>query len=498
MGILSQKLCTADDAISLIQSGQTVATSGFVGAGHPEALTAALERRFLREAQPTGLTLFYAAGQGDRQSRGLDHLAHVPLLRRVIGGHWGMCPRLGQMALTGDIEAYNLPQGVLCQLYRDIAAGRPGHLTQVGLGTFVDPVDGNGGKLNSRTVVDLVSRFSLPDVGSVLWYKSLPIHVALIRATSADPLGNLLMANEAVIGEVLAMAQSAKNSGGIVLAQVEELWSDCLYPHDVRVPGVLVDCVILANPLEHPQTFGECSTDFYSQADDAGFSPLPISRPLDRARRAIATRALQEIPDGAVVNLGIGIPEAIAQVAAEHDRLSSLTLTVESGTIGGQPASGLAFGASRFPQAIIDSPSQFDWYDGGGIDVACLGMAEVDQAGNVNVSKFGERFAGVGGFINISSAARKVVFCGMLTVGDGQKKFVRQVEQVCFNAAESRKRGQEVLYVTEQAVFRLAADGSGLELLEIAPGLDEHDVFRQMGFAVPVADGWRVMSLDRH
>lgn len=485
-GNVREKICTADEAVSLIQSGQTVASAGFVGSGHPEALTSAIERRWLEHQQPRDLTLFYAAGQGDKHGRGLDHLAYPGLLRRVIGGHWGMCPKLGKMALAGEIEAYNFPQGVLCQLYRDIAAGRPGVITKVGLGTFVDPTE-EGGRVGKKTSRGLLVERVYLGREEYLWYKSMPIHVALIRATSADRHGNLSMENEAVIGEALAMAQSAKNCGGIVLAEVGYIDMRDIPPFHVQVPGVLVDKVVVANS---PQTFGECSAEFWlTQEDSDRLSRRQTFQPLDHSRRIIATRALQEIPDGSIVNLGIGIPEAVAQIAAEQSRLSSLTLTVESGTIGGQPASGLAFGASRFPEAIIDSPAQFDWYDGGGLDVACLGMAEVDQMGNVNVSKFGGKFAGVGGFINISSAARKVVFCGRLTGSDGQRKFVRRVEQVCFNAAESRKRGQTVLYVTEQAVFRLVGDG--LEVAEIAPGCD--DLFRRMEFQVPIAGDCREM-----
>ena len=497
---IAKLLTTPDEAVSLIRDGATVASGGFVGAAHPESLTAALERRFLRESCPRYLTLVYAAGQGDGKDRGLNHLGHPGLLRRVIGGHWGLAPKIGRLAVTGQIQAYNFPQGVLCQLFRDIAAGRPGCITHVGLGTFIDPHN-QGGRLNANTTESLVQRIELAG-RTWLFYPAFPIDVSLIRATAADPFGNLVMDEEAVIGEVLPLAQAARNSGGIVLAQVARLLDRPAPPKEVRVPGILVDRIVIAGPGEHDQTFAEpfspafCQPGLLEQASDNYLSSRLLPMPFN-ARRIIAARACDELKPGDIANLGIGMPEGIARIAAERGLLDSVTLMVESGPIGGMPAGGLSFGAAIHPQAIIDQPSQFDFYDGGGLDFAALGAAEVDRFGNVNVSKFGARLAGVGGFVNISQTARKLVFCGTLTSGgltvaakQGQlriiqegktKKFVTAVEQISFSADIARRTGQNVVFVTERAVFHLAAEG--IELVEVAPGIDiRTQILQQMEF----------------
>jgi len=493
---LETKLCSADEAVRLIEDGKTVACSGFVGCAHPEALTAAIERRFVSAGEPRNLTLVYAAGQGDGKTRGLNHLAHAGLVKRVIGGHWALAPNLGKLAIAGKIEAYNFPQGVVCQLYRDIAAGRPGCITHIGLNTFIDPIN-QGGRQNDITPGGMVERVELGGK-TWLWYKSFPIHVGLIRATAADCSGNLIMDREGIIGEVFAMAQAVHNSGGIVLAQVGKLLDAPASPHCVRVPGILVNRIVVAAAHEQEQTFAEaynpaycspppCDASVWSQLE-----PLPMDE-----RRVIAARACDELPDKAIANLGIGMPEGIARIAAERGLLDAFTLTVESGPIGGMPASGLSFGVSVYPQAIIDQPAQFDFYDGGGLDFAALGTAQVDAEGNVNVSKFGPRLAGVGGFVNITQTAKNLVFCGTFTAGGlevrlahgtiaiiregSTRKFVRKVEQISFSSLRSRQLGQKVLFVTERAVFKLT--GEGLELIEVAPGIDlQKQILDQMEF----------------
>jgi len=516
-GARRNKVVNAFEAVRLIHDGDTVATSGFVGIGFAEGIAVALEQRFLQTQTETGLgspqnlTLVYAAGQGDGQGRGLNHLGHPGLVRRVIGGHWGLVPTLQQLAISNQIEAYNLPQGVITHLFRDIAAGKPGTLTHVGLDTFVDPVHG-GGKMNARTTEDLVRRMSI-DGRDYLFYKAFPIHVGIIRATTADPDGNLSMEREALTLEALAIAMAARNSGGIVIAQVERLAErNTLHSRSVKVPGVLVDAVVVAtDPAHHMQTFIEAYNPAYSGEIRV---PMNLIEPMALSeRKVIARRAALELRANSVVNLGIGMPEGVATVAAEEKVFDLLTLTAEPGVVGGIPAGGLSFGAAVNAQAIIDQPNQFDFYDGGGLDLAVLGLAQADAQGNLNVSRFGSRMAGAGGFINISQNAKKVVFAGTFTAGDlqvdvahdrlqihsegTQRKFVQQVEHRTFSAREAIKRGQQVLYVTERCVLHLtgSVDQPELELIELAPGIDlQRDVLAHMDFVPRISPQLKTMD----
>jgi len=413
----------------------------------------------------------------------------------VIGGHWGLAPKLQQLALNNQIEAYNLPQGVMSQLFRDISAHRPGLITRVGLGTFVDPRHG-GGQVNAcsqRKLVDLLN----VDGQDYLFFKTFPINACFLRGTSADEKGNITMEREALTLDSLAIAMATHNSGGTVIVQVERLaQAGSLSSRQVHIPGILVDFVVLADSLEHHmQTFAESYSAVFSGELKA--PPLEISLTPLTPRKIIARRAAMELRTNDIVNLGIGIPECIAQIAAEEDVLDLITLTAEPGVVGGLPTSGLNFGASINAEAILDQPYQFDFYEGGGLDVAFLGLAQVDSNGHVDVSQFNGHFAGAGGFIDISQNTQRLVFVGTFCAGnldahvtDGQltiaceaevKKFVNRVEQITFNAEDAFIRKQAVLYVTERCVFRLS--GSGLELIEIAPGINlEVDILPLMGF----------------
>ncbi|HTL52204.1 MAG TPA: CoA-transferase [Planctomycetota bacterium] len=502
---LNAKRLSVEAAVDLVKDGQVFVSGGFVGCAHPEALTSQLERKFLATGSPKNLTLVYAGGQGDGADRGLNHLGHAGLVKRVIGGHWNLAPKLGTLAVENKIEAYNFPLGVIASWYREASTGKDWIITRVGLGMFCDPRL-EGGKLNSVTKEDLVEHMTI-DGKEYLRYRIPRPDVVFLRATVADPHGNVSMRDEGMSDSNLAIAIATHNHGGTVIVQVREISDQPLPPREVTIPGVLINYIVQAPPHEHQQTFV------------ADFNPAFVGRggtPAERAasgvqeklpnseRRLVGERAFRELKPGNVVNLGIGLPESVAAIAAEKGALSQFCFTVESGPIGGIPAAGLNFGMSYYPDAIIDQPYMFDFYDGGGLDICFLGAAQIDPLGNVNVSKFGPRVAGIGGFVNISQAARKVVFCLGFTAGgmraklDGgkvviapegkERKFLKAVEQVSFSAEEARKRKQEVLYVTERCVFKLSAKApkpgeSGLELIEVALGIDkEKQILSLMDF----------------
>ena len=492
---MRNKITSAAEAVAIVQSGDAICTSGFVGIGVPDALLVALEKRFLDTGEPRDLTLLFAAGQGDGKDRGLNALGHEGLLRRAIGGHWGLIPKVGRLAMEGHIEAYNLPQGVISHMYRDIAAGKPGTISRVGLGTFVDPRL-EGGKINGRTTEDIVRLIEI-DGQEWLFYRGLPLQIAFLRGTTSDPNGNVTAEREALDLDNLAMAMAVKNSGGVVIVQVERIARSgfaesaagahsrrsCRLRRGRRSPN------ITGRPMR-PPTIRHTAPRLLSPWMRVSAMPLD-------ERKVIARRCALELRAGAIVNLGIGMPEGVGAVAAEELISDLFTMTAEPGVIGGVPASGLDFGAAVNTDAIIHQNQQFDFYDGGGLDIAVLGMAEVDREGNVNVSRFGTKLAGAGGFINISQNARKVIFAGTFTasgldlriedsklriVQEGRaRKFGSSVQQVTFSGTLAAKTDKAVLYVTERCVFRLT-DG-GLELVEVAPGIDiDRDILAHMAF----------------
>ena len=495
-----KKVISAEDAIAIVQDEDVLATSGYGGNGTPDQLIVSLERRFLETGSPKDLTLIFAGGQGDGKKKGLNRLGHTGLLKRVIGGHYGLIPEIEKLAVENKIEAYNIPEGVITHLYRDIAAGKPGTLSRVGLGTFVDPRE-EGGKVNDITTQDIVE---LVELGGkqTLFYKAFPINVAFIRGTTADPDGNVTMEKESLLLENLSMAIAAKNSGGYVICQVERIAQEgSLDSRQVKIPGVMVDCVVVAEAEHHMQTYGTQYNPAYS-----GEVRIPLQT-LDRMelneRKIIARRAALELAPNSVINLGIGLPDCVGTIAGEEKIQDLITLTVDPGVIGGVPMGGLDFGAAVNCQAVIDHGSQFDFIDGGGLDSAYLGMAQADKSGNVNASRFGRRLSGCGGFINISQNSQKVVFLSTFSssgleieIDDGRErivkegkivKFVDRVGQITFSGKYAVENNQEVLYITERCVFRLTE--SGLELTEVAPGIDiEDDILEKMPFAPEVRD----------
>ncbi len=491
---MKSKIVSAADAVALIHDGDTLVCSGFGVVGVPDELLLALEKRFLETAAPCNLHLLFGGGPGDGKDQGLNRIAHEGLIASAIGGHWGLVPKVGAMAMANQIEAYNLPLGVISHMYRDIAAGLPGNLSAVGLGTFVDPRL-QGGKVNARTTQDIVEVTTLGG-RELLFYKAPKPHVAFIRASIADPDGNLSLEREALTQDALAIAMAVKNSGGIVIAQVEFITeSGAMLPRRVKVPGILVDCVVLARPEYHKQTYG---TPYHPALSGEMRVPLDALPPMPfDERKVIARRAAFELMPNAVVNLGIGMPEGVADIANEERLLRYMTLTAEPGVVGGVPGSGMNFGSSTNATAQLDMNQQFDFYDGGGLDLAVLGLAECDARGNINVSRFGPRLAGAGGFINITQNSRTVIFIGTFTaggldvkVGDGKltivkegkfRKFVEKIEQVTFSGEYASTQGKKVLYITERCVLTLTAEG--LELTEVAPGVDiERDILPYMAF----------------
>lgn len=503
------KFISAKEVAKKIENHSIVATGGFVGIGVAEEVLTEIENHYLENKQPTNLTLIYAAGQGDGKSKGLNHLAHEGMVNKVIGGHWGLAPKLGNLALENKIQGYNLPQGVISHMFRDLASGKKGTISKIGIGTFVDP-QLQGGKVNEITSEEIVKEIFIDDERHLYFKAPSKIDFAILRGTLADEDGNISLEKEALTLESLALAMATKNSGGKVVVQVEKkVKNGSINPKLVGIPSIFVDYVVLCSDVKyHHQTFA-------TEYDEAFVnSSILLNNTKEKSvldeRKVIARRCAMFLSkDDKILNYGIGMPEGIAEVLRDGNQEHLFTPTVEPGAIGGTPAGGLSFGASVTPQAIIDQPYQFDFYDGGGLDVAFLGLAQCDSNGDINVSKFGPKIAGCGGFINISQNAKKVVFCGTFTAGglkvqvkDGKiniltegksKKFIEEVEQITFSSKTANLNNQPVYYVTERAVFKLSKNG--LELIEIAPGVDlEKDILDNMEFRPIISSELKLMD----
>ena len=505
------KLTTAEEAAKLVKDGDTVVCSGFMLSTVAEEMYSALEKRFLETSSPKNLTIMCGAGVGDLRPEvdlGLDHFAHEGLLKRVIAGHYGSNHRITKMINENRIESYNWPQGVISHVVRAVGNGQKGYLTKIGMKTYMDPRL-EGAKMNDITKEDLIEVVDL--LGEeYLYYKAPKVDVALIRGTTADEDGNVSFEDEIAYSMARVSAMAAKACGGKVIVQVKNyVKSGQIDPRMVQVAGIFVDAIIITQDLDrnHRQTPGSFHNDALCgqfKVTTSSVRPLKMS-----AKKIIGRRAAMELIPHSVVNLGIGVPETVSAVAAEEGCSDQMVMTVEAGAIGGIPAGGWDFGASINPWALVEEPVQFDFYHSGGLDVTFLGLAEVNKLGSVNVSKFGTKITGCGGFIDISQSTKKVVFCGTFTAGgldlgikdsalsvitEGRaKKFKGDLQQVTFSGEFAVETKQEVLFITERAVFELVE--GGLKLIEIAPGIDlQKDVLDQMEFDPIISEDLKLMD----
>jgi len=501
------KFITAQEAAKLIPDGAKVGVGGMGLSGWPEELGCAIRDSFKETGHPCNIDLKQGCAMGDWRERGVTRLGEAGegLVTKWSGCHIGSAFTLNKLAVENKIECHCLPQGCVVNLWREIAAGRPGLLTKVGLGTFVDPRV-EGGKMNSVTKTELVELVEFQGE-EYLFYKGFKLDVALLRGTIADENGNISFEHESMINEGLAIATAAKNTGGIVIVQVEYTTkAGTLHPKDVKIPGVLVDYVVVATDKRACwQTEGVYFEPAFSgqvKKPLNAIEPLPFDE-----RKVICRRCAMELRKGDLVNLGVGMPADMAKVVAEEGYIDNITMSTESGMIGGVPAALPNFGSAFNPECVVAHGEMFDMIDGGCLDMTCLGIGEADQYGNVNVSKFGPRLTGPGGFINITQATPKVVFCGTfmakakLAFEDGKlvikeegkiKKFLKDVEQITFSG-KYKKPNQDVLYVTERCVFKLI-DGK-MTVTEIAPGVDlEKDILAHMDFVPAVAEDLKLMD----
>jgi len=523
------KFITAAEAAQLIKDGDSVGVAGMGLSGFPEEVACAIRDRYKATGHPCNVELHQGSAMGDHGYgnaflgwdkqprpegmpepegvRGLSRLGEggPGLVTKWASAHMLSSRALNKQAVDNQMEAWCLPQGIAVSLWREIAAGRPGLMSKVGLGTFVDPRI-EGGRMNSCTKTDVAE---LVEIGGeeYLFYKSFPLNVALLRGTISDENGNISFAHEGIINEGLAVASAAHNSGGIVIVQVEYITkNETIPPKDVKIPGILVDYVVEAtDPMACWQTEGRYWEPAFSGQIRRPMKSIPPMKLSER--KVIARRCAAEVGAGYVLNLGVGMSADVGTILAEEGCIDKITMCCESGMIGGVPCALPSFGASYNPEAVVDHAAAFDIIDGGGLNMTCLGLGECDEEGNINVSRLGNQMVGPGGFIDITNATPKVVFCGTfmgkakLAVGDGKltiveegkvKKFVKKVNQITF-AGKYIKPGQDVSYITERFVMKLI-DGK-MTIVEIAPGIDlQKDILDLMDFQPAVSPDLKTMD----
>ena len=507
----NMRIIRAEELRNIIHDNDTVAISGSGGSGSAEAIIKGISDSFIKTGHPHNLTVTCGISPGNLTDDevGMNMLAKPGLVGKAICAHLGMGRVFGNAIGENQFPAFAVPLGVINHLYRAIAGHEIGIITHIGLNTFADPrIEGCCANEKAKKLKPLVELININGKEQLL-YKSFPINVAVIKATYADEEGNISLEHEAVIGEQYNMAIAAHNSGGIVIVQVEKIVpKDSLRARNVLIHSSIVDYILVAEP---DLSLGDYNIPVY-RPEITGDKKIPLEdikiRPLDN-RKVCGRRSAMELRKGYVVNLGVGMPDSVANACAEEGVSDDIFLSVESGPTGGVPIGGVAFGGAINPESVIPTAEQFDAYNGGSLDMAILGLAEVDEEGNVNVSKFGTRVTGPGGFINITQSTKKVVFMGTFTAGklkeeikDGKvnilnegtnKKFVKKVQQITFSAKNAIKNKQEILYVTERAVFKLTEKGP--ELIEIAPGIDlEKDILNEMEFKPQISPNLKEMD----
>eukprot|EP00754_Rhynchopus_humris_P048201 Rhum_TRINITY_DN7620_c0_g10::Rhum_TRINITY_DN7620_c0_g10_i1::g.24011::m.24011/K01026/pct; propionate CoA-transferase len=514
-GSMRNKIVSLRDAVSWVHTGDTVGVGGFLAMNSPEALLRGLGEHYAESRSPADLTLMFGGGPGDRDQLGLNHFGQKGMVKRAIGSHYFNCPKLAQLVKDNEVEGYNLPLGSTSRMMREAARHGPGFITTVGVNTYLDPATGTGGKLNSITTEDLIVPVEI-EGKRYLMYKPIPLNVALIRGTTADANGNISMEREGLVADDFVMAMAAKNSGGIVIVQVEHIAATNSIPsRRVHIPGAFVDAVVVAEKHEHRQSYFSTYNPSWSgeiRLPTEEITPAPLS-----LYKIVARRAAFELRADDMVNVGKGsYPNALASVASEEKIMDRLTTSTEPGVIGGTGAAGKNFGPASNFEAIVSLDKLFDFYTGGGLDVAFLGFAQVNEKGDVNVSRFGDRIAGPGGFPEISHATPTVVYMGSFTT-DGLEvalekqrfpgtnalrivkegatsKFTKSLLETSFCGQDAMARHQHVLFVTERCVFKL--EPGGLRLTEVAPGIDvEKDILAHMEFRPTGLDTYKMMDV---